>query len=177
MKIFKEVRKLNKLANLKSITLKGYVNLVGRPSEMLHSEEYGDFIEIILPGAFEKALLLAEDVDLIFNHRESRKMGSIKQGNVELYEDNLGLRIKCTITDPLVIKQAENGELRGWSFEFKPYRQHWITGNDGIKRRFIRDLSLKSVSLAGMGQTPAYNDTSVEISATPYNSLDIVGEK
>ena len=65
-------------------------------------------------------------------------MGSIKQGNVELYEDNLGLHIKCTLTDPLVIKQAENGELRGWSFEFKPYRQHWITGNDGIKRRFIR---------------------------------------
>lgn len=70
---------MNKLVNLKSITLKGYVNLVGRPSDVLHSEEYGDFIEIILPGAFKKALLLAEDVDLIFNHRESRKMGSLNR--------------------------------------------------------------------------------------------------
>jgi uncharacterized protein len=157
----------------KQITVTGYVNVVGRPSNTLHRTEHGEFIEIITPGAFQKALMMSENVDLFFNHMKSRKIGTTKQGNVELWEDSIGLRIKCTITDPEVILQAKNGSLRGWSFEFKPYRQDWIVGADNIKRRFIRDLALNAISLLGIGEVPAYNGTSVEVRSIPFNSLDV----
>jgi uncharacterized protein len=155
------------------VILQGYVNVVGRPSKTLHRTEHGKFIEIIVPGTFKKALMLSKNVDLFFNHLKSRKIGTTKQGNVELYEDNIGLRIECTINDPEVIKQAKNGSLQGWSFEFKAYKQDWIIGADNIKRRFIQDLTLSAISLLGIGEVPAYNGTSVEVRSIPFNSLGI----
>jgi uncharacterized protein len=159
------------------VTLVGYVNVVGRPSKTLHHPVHGKFKEIITPKTFEKALRLVKNVDLYFNHKKSRKLGSTKEGNVDLYEDNIGLRIKCTITDPEAIKQAKNGSLKGWSFCFKSYRDDWLPGDDGIQRRFIRDLSLQEITLIGIGESPAYYGTSVEVRSIPFNSLDIHEKK
>lgn len=142
-----------------SISLDGYVNVVNRESRILPSPR-GKFIEHIVPGAFKKALEQAEDVKLLFNHSEHRQLGSIKQGNLSLKEDVIGLRAKCTVNDVEIIDKAKKNELRGWSFGFRVLKDEWNDGEDGIQRRSIQELQLNEVSI--LDRTPAYYATSIE---------------
>lgn len=141
------------------VLLDGYVNAVDRESRVLPSPR-GQFREKIVPKTFEKALMKTDDVELRFNHREDRKLGSTKQGNLQLYEDNIGLRAIATVMDEEVIQKAKNNELRGWSFGFIANQDRWEDADDGIQRRFIEDMDLLEVSI--LDKTPAYIATSIE---------------
>lgn len=153
---------MNKQEKLKSITLKGYFNVAGRESRILNHSTQGDYIEIITPGTFEEALRRARNVDLLLNHNLGRKLGSLNDGNIELYEDNIGLKIEAHIFDSDVINKAKNKHLTGWSFKFIPLKEVWVQGKDYQKRRYIRKIDLQEVSLLDIKQTPAYLGTSVE---------------
>jgi HK97 family phage prohead protease len=139
------------------VKLDGYVNVVSRDSRVLPSVR-GKFIEQIEPRAFQKALDKTDNVDLLFNHKQERKLGSTADGNLTLYEDNIGLRAICTVTDPEVIDKAKNNELRGWSFGFIAKEDRWEEGE--ISRRFVSDMDLLEVSILSV--TPAYIATSIE---------------
>lgn len=142
-----------------SVLLDGYINAVGRESRVLPSPK-GRFKEQIVPKTFERALLKAVDVDLLFNHNKSRKLGSISEGNLELREDNIGLRGIATVSDPEIIQKARDGELQGWSFGFACLKDTWTDGEDGISKRMVEDLDLIEVSI--LDKTPAYIATSIE---------------
>lgn len=140
------------------ITLDGYVNAVARDSRELSSVR-GKFVEQIEPKVFERALMKADNVDLLFNHDRNRKLGSVVDGNLELFEDAIGLRAICTVEDEEVIRKAQNNELRGWSFGFICNEDLWEE-RDGINRRYVKDISLLEVSI--LDKTPAYIATSIE---------------
>lgn len=142
-----------------AINLDGYVNVVNRSSRVLNSPE-GKFIEHIVPGAFKRALERANDVELRFNHKPDRMLGSVKQGNLKLKEDSIGLRASCTVNDDEVVKKARNNELRGWSFGFRVTKESRTEGSDEIERRAVEELELLEVSI--LDQTPAYFATSIE---------------
>lgn len=140
-----------------SVLIEGYVNAVERVSKPLWSR-VGQFIERICAGAFKKALNRAEDVHILLNHNWTRDLGSIKAGNLELEEDNIGLHARATITDPEVIEKARAGRLRGWSFGFKD--RDVETGiEDGFPLRKVRDLDLAEVSILDDSKSPAYMGT------------------
>ena len=141
-----------------SITIDGYVNVVARESRELPSPR-GIFREIIVPKTFEKALAATDNVDLLFNHDENRKLGSTSEGNLQLYEDNVGLRAIATITDIEVIEKAKNNELRGWSFGFVALSDNWKE-EDNIQKRYVDSIELREVSILDV--TPAYIATSIE---------------
>lgn len=141
------------------VLLDGYVNAVGRESRILPSAR-GPFKEQIVPKTFEKALGRTNNVDFLFNHYENRKLGSTSEGNIQLYEDNIGLRAIATVTDDEVIQKAKNNQLTGWSFGFIDNKPNWQEGTDGIQRRFLEDIDLFEVSI--LDKTPAYIATSVE---------------
>lgn len=141
------------------VLLDGYVNAVDRESRVLPSPR-GRFKEKIIPKTFEKALQKATDVELRFNHDKARKLGSIKEGNLQLYEDNIGLRAIATVSDDEVIQKAKNGELRGWSFGFIDNKPNWQDGENGIQLRYLEDIDLLEVSI--LDKTPAYIATSIE---------------
>ena len=143
-----------------SIELTGYVNAVARESRVLPSIK-GRFIEQITPKTFERALDKADNVNLFFNHKEDRKLGSTKDGNLKLYEDNIGLYAKCTVYDEEVINKAKENRLTGWSFGFISNKDSWKDSEDGIQRRFIEDMDLLEVSI--LDCTPAYYATSLEM--------------
>lgn len=141
------------------VLLDGYVNAVGRESRILPSAR-GPFKEQIVPKTFERALQKTDDVELRFNHDENRRLGSIKEGNLQLYEDNIGLRAIATVTDEQVIEKARSGALTGWSFGFIDQKPNWQDGPDGVQRRFLEDIELLEVSI--LDKTPAYIATSIE---------------
>jgi HK97 family phage prohead protease len=132
---------------------------VGRESRVLPSSR-GPFREQIVPKTFERALLKTDDVDLRFNHDENRRLGSTKAGNLQLYEDNIGLRAIATVTDEEVMEKAKAGKLTGWSFGFIDKKPNWQDGADGVQRRFLEDIELLEVSI--LDKTPAYIATSIE---------------
>ena len=118
----------------------------------------GQFIERICKGAFKKALKRNDDVHILLNHDWDRDLGSTKQGNLELEEDNIGLKARAIITDKDVIEKARNGELVGWSFGFQD-REVENTIERGIPHRAVKDLDLAEVSILDKRKTPAYDGT------------------
>lgn len=140
-----------------SVEIEGYVNAIERDSKPLLSR-VGQFIERICKGAFKKALKRNDDVHILLNHNWTRDLGSTKQGNLELVEDNIGLHARATITDPEVIQKARNGELVGWSFGFQD-REVENTLERGIPHRAVKDLDLAEVSILDKRKTPAYDGT------------------
>ena len=140
-----------------SVEIEGYVNAIERNSKPLWSR-VGQFIERICKGAFKKALKRNDDVHILLNHDWKRDLGSTKQGNLELEEDNIGLHARATITDPDVIQKARNGELVGWSFGFQD-REVENTIERGMPYRAVKDLDLAEVSILDKSKKPAYDGT------------------
>ena len=145
------------------VVIDGYVNAVARDSRPIPSVR-GKFVEQIVPKAFERALSKSKNVDLLLNHDNNRKLGSTLEGNLELFEDNIGLRAICTVTDSDVIEKARNNQLRGWSFGFYADKDRWEE-KDGVQRRFVEELELTEVSIIDNTKMPAYIATSIETRA------------
>ena len=139
------------------VEIEGYVNAIERDSKPLWSR-VGQFIERICKGAFKRALKRNDDVHILLNHDWNRDLGSTKQGNLELEEDNIGLRARATITDPEVVKKARAGELVGWSFGFSD-RDVENSVRDGMPHRAVKDLDLAEVSILDKRKSPAYEGT------------------
>ncbi len=144
-----------------SVVIDGYVNAVLRDSKPI-PRPGGKFVEQIMPKAFERALGKATNVDILLNHNKARNLGSTTQGNLQLWEDNIGLRAIATITDAEVITKAKNKELRGWSFGFYKDADHWEDAGEGLQRRFIDEMELTEVSIIDNTRIPAYIGTSIE---------------
>ena len=161
-----------------SIIIDGYVNAVARDSRLIPDVK-GSFREQIVPKAFQRALEKVENVDILLNHDKNRKLGSTTEGNLELFEDNIGLRAIATITDAEVIEKAKRNELRGWSFGFYSVKDRWEDIEEGIQRRYVEELELTEVSIVDNTKVPAYSATSIETRAneevlTETRSLDSI---
>lgn len=163
---------MNIRINNNSVEIDGYVNAVERLSKPL-KDRLGSFVERVKVGAFKRALDRADDVRILLNHDWSRDLGGIKDGNLELYEDAIGLHARATITDKEVVDQAKRGDLRGWSFGFTD-RDVEQGEENGMVVRNVKDLDLYEVSLINRAKIPAYDGTLVAVrSADDSTSLNI----
>ena len=90
------------------VEIEGYVNAIERNSKPL-SSRLGHFVERICKGAFKRALKRNNDVHILLNHDWKRDLGSTKKGNLQLEEDNIGLRAEVTITeDKIFFDKSKN---------------------------------------------------------------------
>lgn len=145
-----------------TVGIEGYVNAVERKSKPLWSR-MGQFIERICKGAFKSALGRNDNVRILLNHDPDRDLGGLKDGNLELKEDNIGLWARATITDAEVAQKARNGELVGWSFGFYDRDVENKRDEDGFPLRDVKDLDLEEVSILDSDHTPAYDGTLVSV--------------
>lgn len=147
-----------------SVLIEGYVNAVARDSRPMRDKGTGQrFVEQIVPGVFKRALEQNE-VDLLLDHDENRKLGST-QTNLTLCEDAIGLKARAEITDPEVIQKARDKKLRGWSFGFYERDASEEDIPNGMKRRYIEEMQLVEVSLIDEKKVPCYAGTSIETRA------------
>ena len=159
-----------------SVLLDGYVNAVARDSRPMLDENGEKFVEQISPKTFQRAVEKNDDILCLLNHESSRVLGSTKQGNIELFEDNIGLRAICKITDSEVIEKAKQNKLRGWSFGFEALKEHEEILGDGFKRRFVDEMNLAEVSIIDERKIPCYVGTSIETRAEKQTKLEYRGE-
>ena len=143
------------------VLIEGYVNAVERNSKPLN-ERGVTFLERIKAGAFKRAISRADDIRIMLNHRKD--IGGIKDGNLELEEDNIGLKARTEITDPETIDNARKGDLVGWSFGFKDIAVNQLRDEEsGLPLRAVEDLDLIEVSLLNRKKSPAYVGTLVNV--------------
>lgn len=146
-----------------SVEIEGYVNAVERNSKPL-TERGVTFLERIASGAFSSALKRAKDVRILLNHLEERDLGGISDGNLELEEDNIGLRARAVLRDPEAIEDARRGDLVGWSFGFADRMVEQLRDEEsGLPLRIVKDLDLFEVSLLNRKRSPAYVGTLVSV--------------
>lgn len=143
-----------------TVEIEGYVNAIERNSKPLLSR-LGKFVERICKGAFQRAITRNDDIHILLNHNWRRDLGSTKQGNLELKEDNIGLHARATITDKEVAEKARNGDLIGWSFGFNDIEPEGVQRRviDGMETRLVKDLDLYEVSILDRTKSPAYEGT------------------
>ena len=145
------------------VIIEGYVNAVERNSKPLN-ERGVTFLERITAGAFKRAISRAQDIRILLNHNAERDLGGIKDGNLELEEDNIGLKARAEITDPEVIDDARKGNLIGWSFGFTDNDVTQLRDDEsGLPLRKVNDLNLFEVSLLNRSKSPAYVGTLVSV--------------
>lgn len=136
------------------------VNAIERKSKPLWSR-IGQFVERICKGAFSRALERNDNVRIMLNH--TKDIGGQKDGNLELYEDAIGLHARATITDPEVVQIARDGNLVGWSFGFYDREVEQKRDENGYPLRDVIDLDLEEVSILDNRTTPAYDGTLVAV--------------
>lgn len=157
-----------------SVLIDGYVNAVGRDSKPVITP-HGKVVEQIVPGAFQRALDRAENVEVRLNHNPDRKLNDTSGGETTLFEDNIGLRAIVRITDPEVIQLAREKKLVGWSFGMYVNKDHLEERAENIPRRYVEELDLFEVSIVDDRLDPVYAGTSIEQRAK--DGLEVVAEK
>ncbi|MEQ1956004.1 HK97 family phage prohead protease [Mesorhizobium sp. CN2-181] len=120
----------------------------------------GYFREIILPGAFRKALANS-DVPFLINH-DGLPLARTRSGTLKLTEDDHGLKIDTDLdaADPDVMRivpKMKRGDLDKMSFAFRAVVQRWDDTQDPPLRT-VEELELYDVSIV---TEPAYDGTEI----------------
>lgn len=143
------------------VHIEGYVNAVERLSKPI-KERLGTFRERVSAGTFKKALKRASDVRILENHNMERDLGGIKDDNLHLEEDAIGLKASTDIYDARAIENAKAGNYIGWSFGFYPIESR-DSSEDGMPIKELKEIDLVEVSLLTRDHIPAYDGTLVAV--------------
>lgn len=142
------------------LTVKGYVNEVGKYSHLLGIRK--QFKERILPGAFTRALAENDDIHFLAEHDANKILASTRNDSLKLVEDEKGLFMEATISPTSYGKDyhtlIKDGILRNMSFGFNVIKDSWKKMNDGTYTRDISDLRLFEVSVV---TNPAYPQSTI----------------
>ena len=147
----------------------GYVNVPGRESRPVITPR-GKVIEVIEQRAFKRALKKVDNIDLLVDHE--RKIASTKEGNLKVWEDEIGLRAEAIITDKEVIEGARKGKLKGWSFNMMKVVDELEERAGKLPLRRVKDFVMTEITLA-LRKLPVYSATSIEVRAEEEEEVEI----
>ncbi|HEU4542573.1 MAG TPA: HK97 family phage prohead protease [Jiangellaceae bacterium] len=145
-------------------TLEGYAAVFNQPARI--RDLFGDFDEVILPGAFKRSLEQRTPV-LQFEHGRDPRVGAVPIGAIDdIREDDDGLYVRARLFDnPTVepVRQAiAEKAIRGMSFRFSipDGGDTWTKRKGDVDLREIRDTNTAE---CGPVVFPAYDQTSVSV--------------
>ncbi len=136
----------------------------------------GNYIEVIRPGAFTRALTEKQDVRALKNHDPNLILGRTKNGTLTLIEDDKGLRIEIdpadTQTGRDMVEEIRRKDIDQMSFAFSIPEggDKWTSEND-ITRRELLDVNLFDISPVTY---PAYEKTVVGVRSDEIRSAEEV---
>lgn len=162
-----EIREINGKTHIE-----GYVCITDKKSRVL-KENGKRFVEEVEPRCFARALRSADNVDFLLNHDKNLHLGSIKEGNISLTEDNIGLKITADVDNEEVRKANENGGFSGFSYGFICHKDEFRSWKNGIELRTLKDIDLLEVSLLDSKTTPAYLGTTVTVRQLKDDKVEV----
>jgi HK97 family phage prohead protease len=135
--------------------------LTGHAAVFNERADIGGFQEIVMPGAFTRALASGSDVVALLDHNPSQLLGRTASGTLQLSEDHRGLAFSidapATSLGNDVLELVRRGDIRGASFSFRATDERWPTRD----LRELRAVELHDISL--IQSQPAYAGTDVAL--------------
>ena len=139
-------------------------------------EIFTDFIERIMPGAFDRAMSEGDDVRALFNHNVDYVLGRRGAKTMSLSVDDIGLRYDIRPGDTTVgkdvIEHIRREDVTGSSFSFRVTDQDFRT-EDGVDIREITGVELFDV---GPVTFPAYDATTAGMRSVEDNEATLAYE-
>lgn len=162
----KEVKSID----VNSRTITGYAAIFNSETNL-----YGDFFEVIAPGAFSNCFDRCDTVCL-YNHNENFVLGRRSAGTLVLSEDDKGLPYSCDLpnTREDTLELVQRKDITGCSFSFTIKKEMYEERADGSILRTI--LEIDKLYDVGPVVFPAYDGTSV-ISDTEKKSFESFREE
>ena len=119
------------------------------------------FYEEVNKGAFDKTLADGHNIYAMYNHDDSKILGSTRSNSLKLYTDNIGLAFELEINSNIsyakdLYELVSNGDIEGCSFGFYVTDDSWSYTEDGIDLRTINEVELVEVTITPF---PAYLDS------------------
>lgn len=147
-------------------SIQGYAAVFYQPGERgTEYELWEGARERIMPGAFDRSLAEADDVQALFNHDPNMVLGRSKAGTLKLDVFAKGLRYTIkpgnTTVARDVVEHIQRGDVTGSSFGFTVTDQDWRK-EDGAEIREVRGVRLVDV---GPVLRPAYGDATTGLRA------------
>lgn len=158
-----EIRTIAKMKQGKNNKIVGYASVFNSPARLPDSTG-SEFIEVVRPGSFTRALKETPDIKAFFNHDlSSIPLARTSKGTLRLSEDTRGLRFDFDIPDTTqgrdLAASIRAGNIDGASFGFVPVKERWTRTGETPMRELL-EVRLVEVSLTPM---PAYSATSVDV--------------
>lgn len=118
--------------------------------------DLGGFTEIIEPSAFSKTLKDGNNVVLLYNHDDSKVLGSTRAGTLKLESRDDGLHFSCLVNEEVGFAHdaysiINRGDCNTISFGFSPIKTE---NRNGI--RHLKEVALSEISCCV--PFPAYKD-------------------
>lgn len=145
----------------------GTVNKAGEPSKTLKDKNGTEFVEVILPDTFQKAIEKAQaenkDIKLLVNHDETKILARTGNGSLVLEEKDGKTVFKAELPETTLGKDIyeliNKGLSFGMSFGFEVAKDEWTKEGDTYKRE-VSDMVVNEISILTI--EPAYNSTEVQ---------------
>lgn len=143
-------------------TLRGYAAVFNERANI-----GGQFVEVLMPGAFARCLKNNPDVRALVDHEPAKILGRTLAGTLRLSEDSKGLRCEIDLPDTQLGRDTytsvQRGDLSQMSFGFSTVDETVVPISDapGILRE-LHDVDVYDVSVVAF---PAYEGTSISARA------------
>ena len=127
---------------------------------------WDDFVERILPGAFDRAIK-EDDCRALFNHDVNQILGRNTSGTLTLSTDKVGLKYSIAVGDTQaardVLTHCDRGDVSGSSFSFRPLKTVWREEDRDDRSILIREIEEVELYDVGPVTFPAYASTSAGV--------------
>ena len=137
----------------------GYAARFNEPTQL------GEFVEVIMPGAFTRTLSSdsSQAIRAIYEHDGKQLLGRVGSGTLRLFEDEQGLAFELDLPNTTLGRDLQElvtrGDVAGCSFGFISQAEDW-SEQEGMPLRSLTDLDLFEITITA---TPAYNTTQVQV--------------
>jgi len=128
------------------------------------------FKEVLMPGAFRKAVESKQDAAFLINHDPNKLLGRVSSGTLRLRDTAAGLEFECDFPDTEAARSAyvsiQRGDMHGCSFGFGTEQgdDEWEMVDDderGKKTALRKIRNISQLSDVSAVTYPAYPNTSV----------------
>jgi HK97 family phage prohead protease len=144
----------------------GNLTIKGRPAVYNSlSKNLGGFREVLVRGCFDESL---DDPEIYatFNHDDSKIIGRVSAGTLQVGSDATGLTMRCELPNNTVGRDLhesiKRGDISKMSFGMYVIDDAWDIGTDEsgqkFQRRNVKQAKIFEVSCV---TTPAYDSSSV----------------
>jgi HK97 family phage prohead protease len=183
IRFFRVVPEVRAAGDGEAPMISGYAAVFNQPTDI-----GGMFEEVIMPGAFSRAIKEKQDVRGLVDHNPERIIGRTKSGTLRLKEDKTGLSYEIdppntTVANDLV-ESLRRGDIDQSSFSFIAVEQMWREEKTDAGTKLIREIHDCDIFDVSPVTFPAYEGTSAgvrssaaEMVPTEYRSKYVLKEE